>query len=354
MKIALMGGWNTDSGASVHTELIGRNFVKLGHDLKVFTFFDYAFHGSQITGEDEDYVIRCFTVSSYPEQKLNAVPFLVNDYEIFVTEDLGMLPKDLLAKIFLHIKRKAKTVTVIHDGKLTDDPSFYQFDWDAIVSFDHRYRDFLIKGYPPEKVHIISYPALPWNPGDKKEAREKLGIPMDKKVIYSFGPGALRALKIIDPLKELCEKYPVMFLITAGEDDILNAYKEKLKDWKCELKLIKEAPPIEKLYEYLYASDLLLYHRESKPHVVLASTIFQCLGSGCPIVASESNFTELHGEEILKFSNSEELKQAVIDVFEQTDRYKKTIEKAKEFATKNSAEEVAKKFIKLFENLLKQ
>jgi len=108
------------------------------------------------------------------------------------------------------------------------------------------------------------------------------------------------------------------------------------------------------LYEYLYASDLLLYHRESKPHVVLASTIFQCLGSGCPIVASESNFTELHGEEILKFSNSEELKQAVIDVFEQTDRYKKTIEKAKEFATKNSAEEVAKKFIKLFENLLKQ
>ena len=50
---------------------------------------------------------------------------------------------------------------------------------------------------------------------------------MDKKVIYSFGPGALRALKIIDPLKELCKKYPVMFLITAGEDDILNAYKEK-------------------------------------------------------------------------------------------------------------------------------
>ena len=50
-----------------------------------------------------------------------------------------MLPKDLLGKIFHRIKKQAKTINVVHDGKLTDDSSFYQFDWDAIVSFDDRW-----------------------------------------------------------------------------------------------------------------------------------------------------------------------------------------------------------------------
>ena len=34
MKIAMMGAWNTDSGASIHAELIGRSWIEKGIDLK--------------------------------------------------------------------------------------------------------------------------------------------------------------------------------------------------------------------------------------------------------------------------------------------------------------------------------
>ncbi|NVM47049.1 MAG: glycosyltransferase family 1 protein, partial [Candidatus Lokiarchaeota archaeon] len=35
MKIGLMGAWNTDSGAAMHAELIGRSFVEKGHEIAV-------------------------------------------------------------------------------------------------------------------------------------------------------------------------------------------------------------------------------------------------------------------------------------------------------------------------------
>jgi hypothetical protein len=111
-----MGGWNTDSGAFIHSEFIGRGFIELGHKLKVFTFLRKSFHGTVITGKDEEWVERCFSVSSRVPQILDPIPFLTSNYQFFVVEDLGMLPKDHLGKIFHRIKKKAKTINVIHDG----------------------------------------------------------------------------------------------------------------------------------------------------------------------------------------------------------------------------------------------
>ena len=137
MNITMMSAWNTDSGVSVHAELIGREWVRMGHRLHLFSFFTSDFHGTAIVGEDEDYVVRCFTTSSCRERYLDPRPILGSDYEIFIAQDLGMLPKDELANIFHHIRRKASTITVIHDSGPSSDPSFYQFDWDRIVCFDN-------------------------------------------------------------------------------------------------------------------------------------------------------------------------------------------------------------------------
>ena len=93
MKIALMGGWNMDSGAAFHTEMVGRSWVKAGHDVKVFSFVKENFHGTNIIGADEPYVTRCFTTWSATPQKLDPHPFLACDYDIFVAEDHGMGPR---------------------------------------------------------------------------------------------------------------------------------------------------------------------------------------------------------------------------------------------------------------------
>lgn len=353
MKIGMMGGWNTNSGASFHAELVGREWVKQGQGLSVFTFYDYAFHGTVITDKDEDYVRRCFTVSSYTPPKLDPIPFLTQKYEIFVTQDLGMLPKDELAKIFNRIKKRAKTVNVIHDGRLSDDPSFYQFDWDAIVCFDERYRKFLTRLYEPSKVHIIPYPCLPLKKENKIEKRKKLGLPLDKKIVFSFGPAGSRTLEVLPAIKELASKYPLLCLIVTKEKDALKKFKEQaeLIRLRRTMETREEAPDTDRLYDYLHASDVLIFNKSSLPQVVVSSTAFQCLGSGCPIVVKESNFVEYFDKEVLKFSNLDEFKLRVSAVLDETDELKTTLKAADEYVTKNSAPEIAKKYIELFKTL---
>jgi hypothetical protein len=112
MKIGMMCAWNSDSGASVHAELIGRSWVELGHEVRIFSFYKHDFHGTQIVGEDEDYVVRCFTTSKASPPKLDPVPILTADYDVFVVQDLGMLPKDALGKIFGYVRKKPRPFTL--------------------------------------------------------------------------------------------------------------------------------------------------------------------------------------------------------------------------------------------------
>jgi len=353
MKIGLMGAWNTDSGASIHAELVGRSLIKLGHKIVVFSFFKHSFHGTAFVSEDEDYVTRCFTVASDKNPQLLATPFLRNDYEIFVVEDLGMLLQDHLGKIFHWIKRKAKTINVIHNGNLKEDPSFYQFDWDAIVCFDKRYYDFLKLVYPEEIIYIIPYPCLPWHPGDKKKSRKKLGLPFDKKIILLFGPASQCGVDKYYIVKEFESDYPILILVVTRHNESLKKWQEiKHRSERDIIEIREEAPSIEGLYEYLYASDLLLYNKSSKPGIVtIASTAFQCLGSGCPMVALKSSFVETLNDAVYQYGNDKELKFCIASIFEKDRKYEEIIKNAKEYIGKNSAINVAKRFVKLFESL---
>jgi len=366
MKIAIMGGWNTDSGASYHSEMIGRAFIEQGHQLKVFTFYEDSFHGTSITGENEDYVTRCITTSNAKPPRLNPVPFLIEEYDYFIVEDLGMLPKDLLGKIFHRIRKKAKTINVVHDGVLAKDPSFYQFDWDAIVSFDSRYMNFLKKAYDKDKIHMIPYPAHNMQTGDKKAAREKLGLPQDKKIVLTFGPASQLVAPLIPAISSLKNDYPLHVLGITNHAKALKLFKAfKQSGIARALKLLKvfkqssiadieirvDAPDINKLYEYLQAVDVLVVNKPSVGRVVLSSTIFQCLGSGCPIVALASDFTVMFGDAIISFTSTKELVSGIKSVFDKDKRYEVINKGREKFIKENSATAVAGKFIELFKKL---
>jgi hypothetical protein len=352
MKIGMMGGWNTDSGASFLAELIGRAWVEEGHDLTVFTFYDYAFHGTQIIGVDEEYVIRCFTVSGYTSNTLNPVPFLTTDYDIFVVQDLGMLQKDLLGKIFHRIKKKAKTVNVIHDGKLAEDPAFYQFDWDAVVCFDERYKSFLVKAYDPDEIHIIPYPCYPSVKGGKVEARKKLGVPTDKKIVFGFGPASKTTVEVVNSIAELSRDYPILLLVTTRDKTGIEEFGKLKKHGIMEIEVVEEAPDIKRLYDYLHASDALIFNKKSASNVVVSSTILQCLGSGCPIVARDSNYVEYLDKEVMKYSSEEELKKKLCAIFDESKEYKTTMKAAEEYVKSNSAQAIGKQYIELFNSIL--
>jgi|AntAceMinimDraft_18_1070375.scaffolds.fasta_scaffold05291_5 glycosyltransferase involved in cell wall biosynthesis len=350
IKIAIMGSWNSDSGAALHSEEIGRELAKK-HKLTIFSSFPYSFHGTIHTAKDESYVKRCFTLSNFKKPTLNEKPFLTSDYNIFVAEDLGMLPKTQLKKIFPKIKSKAKTINIIHDGKPSSDPEFWKFNWDAVVCFNKKYKAFLKKYYPSKKIHIIPYPCHPILKGNKKLARKYLGLPLNKKIVFLFGAGAKRALSTIPTIASL--DFPLLILVVAKEPSTIKEF-EKLKKLGMPIEIRQKALSLKQLYNYLHAADVLLYHQESAHHVVVPSTIFQCLGSGCPIVAFKSNFTETFNGEILTYSNLTQLKNALMEILKKREKYKNLIKKAMNYAKKNSTLSIVKNYIKLFNQILEK
>lgn len=346
MKIGMMTAWNQDAGPAIHAELIGREWVKMGHELRIFSFLKSDFHGTAIVGQDEEYVFRCFTPSRAERPFLNARPLVEFQPDFFVTQDIGMLPMNELAKLFHHITRKAKTITVIHDRMLLPNPSFYQFEWDAIVCNDKRFIAFLKKAFPEEKIHLIPHPYNEWKVGDKIQARKKLHLPLDKKIIMNFGQRVEEFMQVLPAISELQANYPILVLVIAKKG-IENLRREATLP----IEVREERPDIEKLYEYLHASDAMVLHRKPIEGVVYSSTTYQCLGSGCPIVALNSNFFDPFGDEVSRYDNLDGPKKCLIDIFENRKRYKTAKFAAERVVKANSPKEIATKFIKLFKSL---
>jgi len=352
MKIGMMCAWNQDSGVSVHAELMGREWIKMGHQLSVFSFLKTDFHGTAIVGEDEDYVSRCFTTSQADHPYLDVRPMISADYDIFIVQDLGMLPQNELAKIFHIIKQRAKTVNIIHHNELPSNPSFYQFDWDATVCFDDRYYNFLSKGFPEEKLHLIPYPCYPKRGGGKFKAREKLDLPQDRYILLIFGQRAVKEnLALFPILEKISQRFPILVLVVSKRD------LDKIKDFEgSALKILirKEAPDIERLYDYLYASDVLLYHRPAPSGAIVSSTAYQCLGSCCPILALKSNYFYNMDGTVFTYTNFEEFEVNLIEILTQGSRYHNWQRKLEDFLTRNSAASVANQYINLFQSLLEK
>jgi hypothetical protein len=254
--------------------------------------------------------------------------------------------EDLL-KIYPQIKERAKTVFVVHEGKPPKNPIFYKFDWDAIVCFDKRYKEFLCKIYPEDKIHIIPYPCHPLMPGDKEEARTRLNLPQDKKIIFNYGIGVYRHLHLLPTIERVSKRYPLILLTLTYIQEWFDLFDTLRTRYKF-IELRKEKLPINTLYTYLHAADCLLVHKDSAEAVVVPSTACLCLGAGRPILAYNTNFFAAFDKEVLKYSS---LQEALEDVFEERDNVKLVLKTAEEYVMKNSSIEVAKKFIKLFESL---
>ena len=171
-------------------------------------------------------------------------------------------------------------------------------------------------------------------------------MPLDKKIILNFGQRVKEFKETLPVISELQSNYPILVLVVTKKE-----IEDLGRGTTLSIEIRKESPRIERLYQYLHASDAMVLHRKSIEGVAYSSTTYQCLGSGCPIVALNSNFFEPFGEEVLKYEDLDGLKKCLVDIFEERERYRKAKLKAERVVKKNSPKEIATKFIKLFESL---
>lgn len=355
MKIGMMTRWNMPCGVSTHAELIGRAWVDMGYKLRVFAPVESEIQHSCLTNKDESYVVRCYRLGSdgrKGEKSLfNPIPFVEEDFDVFVVQNLEIMPMQQLLDIYPLIKEKSKTVLVVHEGKLPDNPYFYKFQWDAIVCFDERYKVFLKEVFPEKKIKVIPYPCHPINKGNKQRARVKLALPSDKKIIFNYGLGVFRHIHLLPTLERLSKKYPILFLTLTNVQDWFELFCT-LKSRYRFIELRKGPVSTDELYDYLHASDVLLIHKDTAGVVVVSSTAYLCMGSGCPILVHNTNFFETLNQEVIKYKNLEEFEQRLKDIFQQKENVLQSIEAAKSYVRRNSSYQIAKEFITLFKFLV--
>jgi len=352
MKIAMMTRWNVPSGQSSHAEPIGRSWLEMGHELKVFA--PAGMDLSLLYQQDEPFIRRCYVQDIWGERErsdffFDPRPFLEEDYEIFLVEMAAIMPMPELLEIFPKIKRKAKTVHVVHETGLPNDPNWYKFDWDVILCFDQRYKEFLVKAFPEEKIAIIPFPCHPPTQGDKKEARKLLGLPLDKKIVFAYGADSVYFHAELFPVMEkLSRDYPVLFLLLSHHTQTAVS---GLKSMPKFFMLRDEMPTDDKLYTYLHASDAYIYYgRVSIDGIGVSSCVTTCLGAGRPVlVPGYCNFFDIAGKEVIKYDDFQDLEQKLRGIFDGTESIGESLAAAEGYATRNSSAEIASQFIKLFE-----
>ncbi len=352
MKINMISHWNTADGASIHAELVGRAWVKAGHQVRVLAARSYP-NSRRTPQTDEDFVIRHFSVDEIvPVTRatwFDTDPIIHGDYEIFVAQNVERLPTRELLDVFSKIRERAVTVQVVHEGLPPLDPLFYKFDWDLIVCFDDRYKEYLVDYFPVELIHIIPFPCYPLRLGDKDDARVKLNLPLNKKIVFSFGFRTKDIMRLIPSLENLAGELAFRYLIVANPGGEIEILEEALKRYDF-VDLRVDALHVDDLYTYLHASDVLLIHKESssKYKAVVSSMVLQTLSSGCPILVHDSNYVERHGDEITKYSDFDDMKGKLRTLIQA----KADITAVAAFVDTHNADRVAGAFVELFEESL--
>ena len=355
MKIGIMTRWNVPSGQSAHAEPIARLWSQMGHELKVFASKGLDIY--LLFHEDEPYVHRCFVQDVWGQREkedyfFDPRPYLEEDYEIFVMEMAYMMPMPEMLDIFPQIRKKAKTVLVVHEIGLPPDPNWYKFEWDAIVCFDVRYKEFMSRAFPEEKIVIIPFPCHPPLHVDKIEARRQLGLPLDKRIVFAYGFNSINTHSDLFPvMQRLSRNYPLLFVLLTHHTYPGIETFERPPEF---LQLRSEMPNDDKLYTYLHAADAYVYYGRIRiDGVGISSCVAECIGAGCPIlVPGYCNFFDISGKEIIKYNDYQEMEQRLRDVFEGSAYVKEHLEAAEEYANANSAPRIAEQFIGLFNKVL--
>jgi hypothetical protein len=342
MKIAVMTSWNDETDAAVHAKALVNAWLDMGHKVTVFSFLKEEFGEDKFTGKDGYYVIRCFG-----KNFLDPRPILTSEFDIFVVEDLRDLPVEPLAKIFPMIKSRARTVHIVHEYRLLEEARFYQFSWDKVVYFNKR-QDFLCDVY--HDAEYIPFPCFPIRREEKYESREKLGLPMDKKIIFTFCQRGYRPY-----LRYLCEelKPKVVLLFVISPD-----YEMLEKEWAPPWMIVREEGALsdERFDEYLFASDAVIFHKyQNRVLRLVSATIFQAMGAGCPIfIPQQSEYFQPLKDEVIYYSDMEDLCRKLVDFCEDEGIAKRVIESEEVYTRMRSAEKIASIYIEVFTEILKK
>jgi len=343
MKIGILSRWNATCGVSMHAELLAWEFIKMGHEIKVFApYVETAnrWWHHRIIKEDEPFVIRCYAELRPKDFKGGSLDFdniLKGDFDFFVVESYTSIPYREVEELVR--KLKCEKVAVIHEGSRSHLRYSNLRVFDSLVVFDERYINEILYDYR-DITRVIPYPCHPVEKGNRKFAEDIL-------TFFSFGRQPLgEYVDYIKALDWLAERYDFVYRIIRSD-----GFLPFQKPW---IEQSNGRISNRELYARLHSADIHLLPKGKTKFVVVSSTLFQCLGSLVPTVVPNTRHFETLDEQMLPvvvYKDVEDLKTKLIELIENDELRARIINAAEKYVEQNEVGRVARKFLELFESI---
>ena len=360
MRLAIMGRWNATCGVSHHAEILGKELVKLGHKIVLFsptlTSANKDWHHRHIDVVDEVWVHRVYEETdeySYPlGGAIRSESILEENYDIFIVEAYNRFPINEFGEIIDEVKKKAPIVLVLHLGFIRDVEPLTDLKWDAITVFDKRFIKEVLKPLDKDiakNTIIIPYPYAIIN----GVIAERPPFAEGKTLFITYGRQPPEEyIDYVRVLRKLQGKYDITYWVIRSDS------KLPFKDRWIHQSLIR--PDIMHLHKYVKGADIHLLPKGETKAVVISSTLNQMLYAGTPTVVPDTRYFEYIRVNdsgfgaVVKYRQGDtiDLSKKLIALIERDDLRSEVSEKAKKLALKYSDKVVAEKYIELFNKLL--
>jgi len=360
LKIAIVTTWNIACGIYIHSWLLMKGFQELNHKVKIFApTRDVCSSWYRLDTRDEEFVVRNWEMCRYGDKILDPSnkymdfePFREFDPDLIIVEKPSITPLNKLLSLLRELS-DAYRLAIIHEGRKIKNKLFYQQPFDNIVVFDKRYLKIFenVNYLRKPRISIIGYPYHPIKIKNGKTIRNLLGLDNNHySIILLYGMRTASITEIIDTLQLINKSQPIKVLIVSRDPTTKKIYKMLQREPSIFL-LKEEAPPIDRLYDYLNASDVILLHRpkSKSKYIAVSSSVHLIAGSLKPIVVPDTIYFEPYKKIVLKYRNLNEFVKNILIALQENKKIEELKENIRCKVVENTPSRVTKQILELIE-----
>ena len=363
-------------GIATYTHYLTKSLLKIDREIKIFVIAERG--ASEIKTErlevkvcferEKDYVGK---ITPVLKDTLPEVVHIQHEFAIFN-------PDQRFLNLLQEIRKRAKIVVTLHTVH-TNATS----DWEGmsmsmeeynrkigklthtiVVHQDSMKKSLSSQGIPENLIHVIPHGTEILKKVDKKEARKRLNLPEDGKIILSFGFFSKYKNRdlVIEALPYVLDRVQNAYLLFSGyprkeakkEVDACVKKAEKL-GVKDRVILMKRFVPDEEIHLVFGASDVVVFPYFQK-YFSASGSLHLAIGAfKIPVVSNIPKFEEVpqNISEELTFEpkNPSDLARILVKVLKDENFRKAAVEKVKNYALETSWDEVAKKHLQIYRAL---
>ena len=364
MKIGVICTYGVKCGIATYAAHLAQQLAKK-HEVTIFAE-DYL-NNKQPDFSSDLKIIRCFN-RNYPSPRLLGALQVYPCDIVHIQHEYGIFGK--LKNELSHVaaEYEGRTVITLHTVYPPDGVFDLQSCANCFIVHNSYGKEYLLgQGIKENKVKVITHGTLLLPQISQGEARAKLHLPLDHKIIltHSFIERRKNIDKVIKAVAKLKNGLPVTYIHVGGIHPHLLDMLGQLYLNEC-IQLIRELDVAseviivdrfvteEKMSYYLAAADILIVIEDSTYPEVHASGVMHTVTPGKPVIASDMpDFAEFPDDAVYKINIDEEsLKQAIKAVLSDSRLASRLSNNLLMYAQATSWENTAERHVGIYEDIM--